>query len=326
MSRIFVTGATGYVGGDFLALLQEKHPDYAITALVRSEAQREVLQSRFPGVHGVMIPTAELASVGTDTDIVMQIANSDDEAMSLALLGGLSNEPGKAYIHVSGIATLIDPLVPLGELDPRIYDDETQTEELLSLPDDRLHTAIEQKLVATAEASNARLAIVSLPRMHGRSRGLVPQSKVFEPYLRGVHARGKAFTVGAGLNRSSHSHVRDASAALLLIVEEALKGQDSQADWGRNGYYFVETGESAFVDEAKAISGLLQEMGLLGSTELNSLDVGDAAAIWEMGPIVWGGNSRCKANKLRKLGWNPGGIQPMETLRETISHYFAVSK
>jgi len=34
--KIFLTGATGYIGGDTLFALYDKHSNYEITALVRS--------------------------------------------------------------------------------------------------------------------------------------------------------------------------------------------------------------------------------------------------------------------------------------------------
>lgn len=36
MTKIFVTGATGYIGGDALHAIATAHPEYEITALVRN--------------------------------------------------------------------------------------------------------------------------------------------------------------------------------------------------------------------------------------------------------------------------------------------------
>jgi N-acetyl-gamma-glutamylphosphate reductase len=36
MTKIFVTGVTGYIGGDALYEITQAHPDYEITALVRN--------------------------------------------------------------------------------------------------------------------------------------------------------------------------------------------------------------------------------------------------------------------------------------------------
>lgn len=36
MAKLFVTGATGYIGGDALFAIASAHPEYEITALVRN--------------------------------------------------------------------------------------------------------------------------------------------------------------------------------------------------------------------------------------------------------------------------------------------------
>ena len=36
MTKLFITGATGYIGGDALYAIVNAHPDFEITALVRN--------------------------------------------------------------------------------------------------------------------------------------------------------------------------------------------------------------------------------------------------------------------------------------------------
>jgi nucleoside-diphosphate-sugar epimerase len=324
--RIFITGAAGWVGGDFLALLQQERPDYLIRALVRSPEQARTLNSRFPGVHCV-VASSELQGLlvaeGEAADVVVQIANSDDEDMTMALLEGVAKHPGSTYLHVTGTATLIDPSRPLGQVDPRIYSDVDHTAEILNFPPERLHAVIEQKIVHRAEALQAKCALVSLPVMFGKGRGAnTPHSRVFEPYLRAVISHGRPFTVHNGLNVMSKAHVSDASSALLLLVDEALKGEASAASWGRDGYYFVETGESSFMDDAKELAEALHEKGFLESTQVDVLDEATVAKFWSMGPKFWGSNARCRAERLRALGWTPFGIKRKESLGEVIDEFF----
>ncbi|KAH7116401.1 hypothetical protein EDB81DRAFT_819350 [Dactylonectria macrodidyma] len=323
--RLFITGAAGWVGGDFLALLQHDRPDYSVRALVRSPEQAHTLKSQFPGVHYVVAPSGLqglLVSEGEAADVVVQIANSDDEVISMALLEGVAKHPGSTYLHVTGTATLIDPSLPLGQMDPRTYSDVDQTGEILDFHPERLHARIEQKIVHQAEALRSKCALVSLPVMYGKGRGTnTPHSKVFEPYLRAVISHGRPFTVNKGLNVMSKAHVSDASTALLLLVDEALKGEESAASWGRNGYYFVETGESSFLDDARELAEVLHEKGLFNSTQVDALDEATVAKFWSMGPKFWGSNARCKAERLRALGWTPSGINRKESLSEVIDDF-----
>ncbi|KAJ2967922.1 hypothetical protein NQ176_g9434 [Zarea fungicola] len=319
---IFVTGGAGYVGGDFLSLVQEKHSTYRVRALVRSQQQALLLKAQFPEVecvYGEGAVRERLVAEGRLADVVIQVASTDDEDLSFALLEGVAQHPGATYLHVSGIATLIDPSIPYGELDPKVFSDVAQTEELLHLPHDRLHASIEQDIIAKAEASGTKVAIVSLPRMYGKGRGkLTGESKVIEPYLRGVEARGRGFMAGAGRCVTSHAHVQDASSALMMLVEEALQGTSSKADWGRNGYYFVESGEGSFEKFATLVSRELERQKFIASTKVESLDDKDVAQVWEWGPKFWGSSSRSQADRLRGLGWQPSGIKEEETIGETI--------
>jgi nucleoside-diphosphate-sugar epimerase len=292
--------------------------------LVRSKQQATLLKAQFANVEFVLSTgniREALVSEGKGADVVVQIANTDDEAMSFALLDGAAQHPGATYLHVSGIASLIDESITPGELDPKIYSDVNQIDELLQLPHDRLHAAIEQEIIARAEQSQTRVAILSLPRMFGRGQGnATPESKVIEPYLRGAQSRRNAFALGAGRNVSSRAHVRDASLALLLLVDEALKGESSEAQWGRNGYYFVEAGEGSFADFAQLVGQELYSQGVIPKTEVDSLDQEAAAKLWEWGPKFWGSNSRSRADRLRALGWRPTGVEEKDTIRDTIRY------
>jgi N-acetyl-gamma-glutamylphosphate reductase len=45
------TGATGYIGGDTLYALHNKHPEWTYTALVRTKEKGKKVQDTYPNVH-----------------------------------------------------------------------------------------------------------------------------------------------------------------------------------------------------------------------------------------------------------------------------------
>ena len=49
--QIFITGVSGYVGGQFVHNIIAKHPEYQITGLVRTKEQGEKITSKYPSVH-----------------------------------------------------------------------------------------------------------------------------------------------------------------------------------------------------------------------------------------------------------------------------------
>jgi N-acetyl-gamma-glutamylphosphate reductase len=53
MVNVFITGATGYIGGDTLYELYTKHPEFTYTALVRTAEKAKSVTDKFPKVKTV---------------------------------------------------------------------------------------------------------------------------------------------------------------------------------------------------------------------------------------------------------------------------------
>jgi len=52
--RIFFTGVSGYVGGQLGETLSQQHPEFEMTALVRTEEQAQKVQARWPHMRTVV--------------------------------------------------------------------------------------------------------------------------------------------------------------------------------------------------------------------------------------------------------------------------------
>lgn len=50
MTKIFMTGSTGYIGGDAMYAIATAHPEYEITALVRNSDKGAKVAAKFPNV------------------------------------------------------------------------------------------------------------------------------------------------------------------------------------------------------------------------------------------------------------------------------------
>lgn len=50
MTKIFMTGSTGYIGGDAMYAIATAHPEYEITALVRNSDKGAKVAAKFPSV------------------------------------------------------------------------------------------------------------------------------------------------------------------------------------------------------------------------------------------------------------------------------------
>ncbi len=92
--KIFVTGITGYIGGDALYEVAAKHPEYEIAALVRNSdkgAQVASQYSKIRLVYGSLDDEATIEDEAKKADIVLHCAHADHVAGAKALVRGLAS-------------------------------------------------------------------------------------------------------------------------------------------------------------------------------------------------------------------------------------------
>ncbi|KAI4141935.1 MAG: hypothetical protein LQ340_007495, partial [Diploschistes diacapsis] len=173
--KIFLTGATGYLGGQLLLALLSLSPTPQITALVRTSAQSAKLTSAYPSLHtvtGDLDSHSTLVGEASKADIVIQCADCDHEAGILSIVEGVArgtkeaaasnaSRPKPVLIQVSGSANLVDPAYVDGGADPKVYSDRDSVAELAALPADRLHVAVERAMVAAAEKEGVDALILA---------------------------------------------------------------------------------------------------------------------------------------------------------------------
>ncbi len=113
--RVFFTGATGCVGGPTLSLLTRIFPHISIHALVRTPQKTKIFQVNYPNITCVISDLDSydvLMAEAAEADLILQCADADHEAGTLALLNGLGlkeNDFEKGtFIPISGAASLLD--------------------------------------------------------------------------------------------------------------------------------------------------------------------------------------------------------------------------
>lgn len=52
--RIFVTGVAGYIGGNLVVDIMDRHPDWNVVTLVRSDVQKAAVLARWPATEVVI--------------------------------------------------------------------------------------------------------------------------------------------------------------------------------------------------------------------------------------------------------------------------------
>lgn len=136
--RIFVTGVSGYVGGNIVGRLLKKHPEWHVTVLVRNDEQKKVVLDRWPqleAVIGDLDNSSLMIKEGSKADVVLreylfdiavqchwlillpETASSDHVLGVTSLIQGLSErQPTPGYfIHIGGTGILHDTANGFGE-------------------------------------------------------------------------------------------------------------------------------------------------------------------------------------------------------------------
>lgn len=312
---IFLTGATGFVGGTVLASLYKAHPHIRVKSLIRKEADAKELQSIYPNltpIIGDLSSLSVLTSTAAEADFVIHVGGDNTPAVC-AIIDGLASRnsrgpPLPRLISLTGPRSLIDLSLPITgnfRAGSRPWSDITDAHAILASPKDRMHASADQAIIAHSVAKGVGTMLVSPGQLWGRGKGNIKNESNAAFYYAAVKSRGRAFVIGEGTATWSWCSIGDLGEAVLFLMEQAImSGSEKCRQVGVNqeGYYFVRTGDLSMMDRAKAVSERL------GLGEVESVSVEVAKGIHPFGPIMWGCGERTRAEKLAKLGWTPKEI------------------
>ena len=212
--RVFVTGATGFIGTELVKELIEV--GHQVRGLTRSDAGVEQLKAVGAEVHrGDLTDLDSLRSGARGMDAVVHLAfshdfskfaqNAADEMQAIEALGS-ALQPGKLLVVTSGVGlTSGEPGQVRTESDP---------------PADSpaIPRRPEQAAKAVAE-KGVHVAIVRLPQVHDtRKQGLVPLLTQM------AREKGVSAYVGDGANRWAAAPLKDVAHLYRLVVEKTGPG------------------------------------------------------------------------------------------------------
>ncbi|KAI1503197.1 hypothetical protein F5X99DRAFT_376153 [Biscogniauxia marginata] len=312
--KIFLTGATGYIGGEALYALNKAHPEYEYALLVRNEERGKLVSGQYPNarlVYGSLDDASVIEKEAAAADVVLHTADADSLPTAQAIAKGLSSghtdeKPGY-WIHISGAGVLCwydmkNQRVGEAPLPEQRYHDIDDIERIVNLPGDATpHWEVDSAvLAANGSGSGTRTMVVAPPTIYGTGRGPANRRSLQVPRLaRLTLERGFAPVQAPGLAEWDHVHVRDLAALLVLAVEAALDpARAAAADpevFGPRAYFFAESGTHRWSDVARWVAEDARAQGLVPGAETR--EVSD--------PHV-GFNSKGVAARARKyLGWEP---------------------
>ncbi|KAL2802075.1 hypothetical protein BJX63DRAFT_415979 [Aspergillus granulosus] len=330
-TRIFLTGITGYIGGDVFHHLEQQHSDFEFAALIRTKEKAEYVQGLYPKLRVVLGSNDDSEILTTESawaDIVIHTADSSDHvgaanAIAKGLVSGHSPQRPGYWLHTggTGILTYFDSEVRKahGEHDEKVFDDEENVHELTNLPPAAFHRNVDEIVLNTGikHFDSVKTVIVCPPTIYGRGRGPVA-SRGRQVYELTSFILRERYTplIGKGLARWNNVHVYDLTRLFGELVRVAVdpRKKDDKEVWGGKGYFLAENGEHVWGDLARLIGEQAFKEGFLKQEpEVKTLSFEEAVkspAGFEAGS--WGLNSRGRALRGRKvLGWEPKE-QPIE--------------
>ncbi|KAK3627753.1 hypothetical protein LTR56_000253 [Elasticomyces elasticus] len=318
--KIFITGVTGYIAGDTFSVLQDKHPEYEYTALVRTDEKADIIKKAYPStrtVIGDLDDSELLKKEASKADIVLHAADASDhegaaKAIAAGIVEGHSKEHPGFWLHTGGAGILTwedSEKGRLGEHSDKEYNDWDGVAELTGLPDSAFHRNVDKVVIEAGEKHSdvLKTALVCPPTIYGRGRGPVSVRSRQAYELTKLILKEKYIPViGEGKSRWNHIHVADLAQLFLLLVEAAAANKLDDELWGKKGYYLCESGEHVWTELAQKIAKDAEKAGFVNKLEKKPLARQAALDVAGFEAISWGLNSRGKAVRAGKLlGWKP---------------------
>ncbi|EIW84032.1 NAD(P)-binding protein [Coniophora puteana RWD-64-598 SS2] len=272
-TQVFVTGATGYIGGSVLQKVLA-HPSAAtseFTLLVRSPEKARLLEGYIQAVGvdvrvllGSHSDSDKLEAQAAQSDVIFAMANADDVGACKAILAGMKKRHAE--------------------------------------------TGNPPVLIHTSGTGYAKTYIILPSTIYGLATGPLVDHKISNDHSVQVPAlikagvvRKQGGVVNEGLNRWPCVHINDCVDLYLTVLDAILAGKP--VGHGREGLYFGENGEYQAYALAKTVAQVLAEVGKGQSRE----PIPFTAEEYEKAPSLkkFGTNSRCHAKRARSLGWGP---------------------
>ncbi|KAF2788345.1 NAD(P)-binding protein [Melanomma pulvis-pyrius CBS 109.77] len=338
MSKILLTGATGYVGGTVLAqLLQSPEPSLkglTIDVLVRSEAQVQILKDAYgTRVHPIqwegLEDTAFIADTASQYDIIINTGCAFIAPGAKAFVDGLARRvsagPAPWLLHISGCTNLSDrPLTQTAQ--PREWDDESDSGTIFDFMQELEERepypqrTTELGVLAAAAVSGVQAVSLSTPCIFGQGKGLFNQQGLVIPYiLRYIIHHGYGFKLNDTAN-FDWVHVVDLADLYVLLVRTILERPDRGVEFipsGKKGIMFPAVGRALMTEinqrvlDAVFDAGVLPREGTPQEKEIREVSLKEIADELTVGredvaERGWGGHKAMKGTLAPKLlGWEP---------------------
>src|SRR5262245_33900096 len=166
--KIFITGASGYIGGSVAAALMAS--GHQVSGLARSdEAAATLAKLGIRPVRGTLDDAEVLGKAAYDADVTVNAAYAGHRAAAKTLIKALTDS-GKTFLHTDGSS--IVGTRARGELVEKVFDEDTP---IMPTPQRAPRVEID-KMVRSAADNGVRSIVIAPSLIYGLGRGLNPHS------------------------------------------------------------------------------------------------------------------------------------------------------
>jgi nucleoside-diphosphate-sugar epimerase len=297
--KIFVTGATGFIGSAIIRELIDA--GHEVLGLSRSDTGAKALIAAGAQVHRGDLKDLESLRNGAATsdgvihtgfihDFSKFAENCEIDKRAIEALGSALEGSERPLLVTSGLA--------------RVAEGRTPTEEDASLPPSPAYPRASEATTEMLLKHGVRVSVVRLPQVHNTiKQGLVTYA------IAVAREKGVSVYVGDGLNRWATVHVLDTARLYRLALEKQEAGAR---------YHAIAEEGLAFRDIAEAIGRGLKVPVVSKSPEEAAAHFGSIGMF--IGRDLIGSSAQTK----RILGWRPTGPGLIADLDQ--AHYFVAEQ
>lgn len=289
--RIFITGATGFIGA---ALVPELiAAGHQVTGLCRSkdkaarlaEAGAEVLFGSLEDDDVLKVGAARSDGVihlAFNHDFSRHMANCEDDRRVIGTLGAALGGSGRPLVVTSGTGMMRDQ-----QGEPAREDGPVESSQVMP-------RAATEEAAAALAAEGVNVTVMRLPQVHDPVvQGLVT------PAIAIFRQRGVCAYVGDGANRWPAAHVSDVARLYRLAIERAEPGAK---------YHAV-------AEEGVPMRRIAEVLGERLNLPVRSVSPAEAGEMFGWLALFAGRDTPASSEQTRRrLGWEPTGTGLLEDL------------
>ncbi|WP_010187826.1 NAD-dependent epimerase/dehydratase family protein [Sphingomonas sp. PAMC 26605] len=286
--KVFVVGATGYIGGTVAVALRDA--GHSVIGLARTGERAAGLRSLgIEAVLGGFDDRTALEDAAKSSDATINVSDSDHIGVVRTLIGALAGS-GKMLVHTSGSSIIVDDAKGAYASDTIVEDDAP----FVAMPHRLPRIAVDHAVRRAGITDGIRTAVICPTMVYGLGRGLGRDSDQIPKIAAKSRELNAGAYIGEGANIWSNVFVEDLATLFGLVLEHAPSAS----------FFYAENGELSLKEVAAAVS---HSLGFGGKTVSWDLDAAKAElGMWPQ--VALATNCRVRATNARRLlGWRPAG-------------------